>query len=575
MNDTPVLAELRYLLRKHGAPFGLDSRQAELVLANRTVDVPRLVLDLLELEKRRLDQEIASEMLTAGKAAPRIGIFSPTAAYSRPLIEFYRALRDAGYVCRLLTADPENAVILDEPGGAYFGRGFIRNVDCFDVFIVAVLMDCLPPQAICVYMVHDILDSPLGEEDEFVYFAGYWDYLLVPSRPSMSMLQDLFQRRPPARPLSLVPSGYLRLDLNIADEEQFAGERDAIVYAPTVMATSTWRDFVTVYQHARNIIDQLLNAFPSYQIIFRPHPHSVHEGEVQLALEHFRSNARVEIDLDAGKHMHSYSRAKLLVTDFSGTAYTFAFSTLRPVLFVSLNEDAAVTHLVAPFYFAHRHTIGDVATTIPEIREKALSLADRAMEFRESIMKLRGETVFNLSSSLSAIMASIPDIVTRSSRPGWLSVPASPPPTASSSAVRPGGAPDSWNGFNLFKTSSGGAVGLKEQVAASVRDDPLMLEIAKNLGLAFVATTNQKLKEVLDTQASSGSVNCPPVLLEQNYCGFNLVEVDETVVAVDMAVGPVDLSNGFVRELLARDGYLIVAGTLSEVRQLVDEYVSA
>ena len=38
------------------------------------------------------------------------------------------------------------------------------------------------------------------------------------------------------------------------------------------------------------------------------------------------------IDL-SNSYLKSYSKAKVMITDFSGTAFTFAYSTLKPVLF--------------------------------------------------------------------------------------------------------------------------------------------------------------------------------------------------------------------------------------------------
>ena len=73
----------------------------------------------------------------------------------------------------------------------------------------------------------------------------------------------------------------------------------------------------------------------------------------------------VEADLSIS-YLNSYSKARFLVTDFSGTAYTFAFSTLRPVIFYSKNEENLIkTKYKNLLYFRDRQQIGYISKNIP------------------------------------------------------------------------------------------------------------------------------------------------------------------------------------------------------------------
>jgi hypothetical protein len=64
-----------------------------------------------------------------------------------------------------------------------------------------------------------------------------------------------------------------------------------------------------------------------------------------------------------------------------------------------------------------------------------------------------------------------------------------------------------------------------------------------------------------------------PRLLYENYKGFNLVAYDGKVLAIDITSGPVDLSEGFVRDRLATEGLILTAATLDGSRAAVDARV--
>ena len=86
-------------------------------------------------------------------------------------------------------------------------------------------------------------------------------------------------------------------------------------------------------------IDYLLKL--GEKVIYRPHPIDItKKGNfklVDLIKRKFKKNSNFELDLSSS-YLRSYSEAKILITDFSGTPYTFSYSTLKPVIFISKNE---------------------------------------------------------------------------------------------------------------------------------------------------------------------------------------------------------------------------------------------
>ena len=110
--------------------------------------------------------------------------------------------------------------------------------------------------------------------------------------------------------------------------------RSLFIFAPTVHWDHFY-DYVAVPKHGRDIVAALLEQFSEYKIIFRPHPHTVDTPEVRKIAEAFKGYPQFEFDTNASFYMENYARSQLMITDMSGTAFTYAFTTSRPVVFFS------------------------------------------------------------------------------------------------------------------------------------------------------------------------------------------------------------------------------------------------
>ncbi|MCD7836494.1 MAG: CDP-glycerol glycerophosphotransferase family protein, partial [Lachnospiraceae bacterium] len=84
-------------------------------------------------------------------------------------------------------------------------------------------------------------------------------------------------------------------------------------------------------------IEQLLDGFKdeAYKIIVRPHPQYVRhfEGKIDALIRKY-SKYGIEIQKDFSSNRTVYT-ADILITDWSSIAYEYAFSTLKPVLFIN------------------------------------------------------------------------------------------------------------------------------------------------------------------------------------------------------------------------------------------------
>ena len=84
------------------------------------------------------------------------------------------------------------------------------------------------------------------------------------------------------------------------------------------------------------LIDAITSANPGCMVVFRPHPQYVRRfpAKMQAISERYKDRADVVIEDDFSKPS-TMDRSDVLVTDWSGIAYEYAFKTKRPVVFIN------------------------------------------------------------------------------------------------------------------------------------------------------------------------------------------------------------------------------------------------
>lgn len=102
---------------------------------------------------------------------------------------------------------------------------------------------------------------------------------------------------------------------------------------PTVLIAPSWQKDNILDSCIENILDELKGQ--DYNLIVRPHPQYVRhfEGRIDALIEKYKADGIV-VQKDFSSNSTVYT-ADLLVTDWSSIAYEYAFSTLKPVLFIN------------------------------------------------------------------------------------------------------------------------------------------------------------------------------------------------------------------------------------------------
>jgi len=374
-----------------------------------------------------------------------LAVYYPDAAYRANLGSeaMYGRIRDKGYNVVFLSGtkcrdEYERRQGCHLVGQAYRPLGILTYLEGIDLLIVPTAMDGLPERARVVLSLHDIFDSPVERDILPAYVpapdgthrtvpvamtkADSYDYLLVPSTAVMDA-----QNQGPATPMTrrnrvAIPSGYMKLDHNLAQLRKAGSPVDSIIYATTVMKHGFSR-FTSLPDHGEPIVAALLGAFPDHNIIFRPHPHTYPFKCVSDIVARFSGDPRFIFDDDATEYMPSYARSAVMVSDMSGTAFTYAFSTLRPVVFYSPNEaDGIEEAFQGVSYFRHRTDIGFVTTSLETMVDRVRHALDHPGLAR-GIEAFRASMMFNIGRTEDYLVESVDTIMAGDMLPAWRALP--------------------------------------------------------------------------------------------------------------------------------------------------------
>ena len=117
-----------------------------------------------------------------------------------------------------------------------------------------------------------------------------------------------------------------------------------------------------------------------------------------------------EIDLSSS-YLKSYASAKLLITDFSGTAYTFAYSTLSPVIFFSKNEKKLLRNKNNDlYYFKDRKYVGEICNNVSQLSSIINNMNKKKFFYSKRIQLIRKERIKYLNKSLNKTSKVIIDL---------------------------------------------------------------------------------------------------------------------------------------------------------------------
>ena len=283
-----------------------------------------------------------------------------------------------------------------------FGNFFLNKIN---FMISSYVIYTFPPKTKNIYICHDIYDAPMAKkqiEKKIFIELGKLDYIFV----SSDIVKDYFEKglsknimKKSKRKVQVVNTGYLKLDHVHKKINLRKVKEDSILIAPT--ASKLYSD-----ANLSKKLDKMINLLlvKKYKIIYRPHPLDLTiKGDINLTnliIEKFKDFPNFEFDISTS-YIESYRKSKLLITDFSGTAYTYAFSTEKPVIFYSsLNKLSFIKEINSMYYFKDRKEVGYVMTNIKDLLKKVREIDKKKIILKAKIKNLRKRRIKYFNKSL-------------------------------------------------------------------------------------------------------------------------------------------------------------------------------
>jgi len=416
--------ELKFLYESiHHSTEGLENFLSKLSLKellNTELTFSRLV----EIQKERIRKSIDPNKKT-------VAICFTTHGYREHVGNVADKLRIKGYNVIILLGGSNANKKWQQQKTFYIPNNMLNSIDFVNVFISPQIkpFDHLTFKGKVVHFFHDIHDSALPDiENHYRLILGV-DYYLLSSHFLAKRLKHLItmgKKRVSAlkdKKICLIKGGYIKLDNNIEYFKKQSQESTALIYAPTLSPKDKMKEMknvVATHQHSDEIIKSILHNFTEYDLIYRPHPHTLELTEIKNIAKKYMNHPRFNFDDNVDFYMDNYSKSALMITDMSGTAYTYAFTTLRPVIFFSHNEDE-VKKIYSDFqYFIDRNKIGYVAKNVEEVLEKIKLLLDSNDEFKSRIKEYRDSSVYNIGKSEDYFVENINYIIEDKKNPDWI-----------------------------------------------------------------------------------------------------------------------------------------------------------
>ena len=201
----------------------------------------------------------------------------------------------------------------------------------------------------------------------------------------------------------LVEAGYPLLDDMIRDYDSYLENNNEKNKIPEIIIAPSWQKDNIVDICVEEIVDNLLVG--NYKIIVRPHPQHVKHmpQKMQQLKERYENNKNVIIQTDFTSS--SVFESDLMISDWSGIAYEYAFATKKPVLFINtpmkvMNPEYEKIEIV-PINITLRETIGAALELdeLSKIKEKTDYLLKNAKKYKKTISDFVDNNIYNVGTS--------------------------------------------------------------------------------------------------------------------------------------------------------------------------------
>ncbi len=198
---------------------------------------------------------------------------------------------------------------------------------------------------------------------------------------------------------SAIPVGYGKFDYLIAKYEAFKeATRVNTQSKKHILLAPSWGGGNILDTIGQELISGLLAN--GYRVTVRPHPMQLNSPKVKALTELNFGNRNFSLE-DPNQEQLSLFAADLMISDYSGVAYEYAFLRERPVIFLDMPHKVGNPHWehlgIAPIELAFRNRIGEVLAMddIDAISLAVSHVLSNVGDYRDGIIAARKDLVFN------------------------------------------------------------------------------------------------------------------------------------------------------------------------------------
>ena len=270
-------------------------------------------------------------------------------------------------------------------------------LDKINFFILSYLSYVYPRNSKNIFISHDIYDAPMVDQEiERKYILAFEkiDYIFSSSEILNNFFKKRFQKYELKKKPNLINTGYLKLDLIY--KRVFRKNKKIIEKILIAPVYSKANKKFTLSDKLDEIIDLILKG-SNYEVIYRPHPLDLtSQGSVKLLEKittKYKNNRRFILDTNSD-YTKSFINSDVMLTDLSTIAYTYSFSSLKPVLFFNKNFlGLSKQQFFNSYFFKDRKIIGKVIKNPKDIVRYMNKLNLKLTIYKKKIFKLRKKRI--------------------------------------------------------------------------------------------------------------------------------------------------------------------------------------
>ena len=271
----------------------------------------------------------------------------------------------------------------------YITQWYLKFIIGVDFFISSYVCDHFTSFSKKIYIHHDIYDTPISSASKKKVVVNKiikYDFVFVSSNITKNMFTKFFQKSHLKKIPQIIKTGYIKLDYLI---EKIKDRKipNYIIIAPTNI--HAFKNSYLIFK-LKEIIRLLLNF--NYNVVLRPHPSNINDKKFIDIKKTFKKNKKFSFNKDKN-YISIYSKSLFMVTDISGTAYTFSFLTQRPVVF--FEKKLKNKSYKKQFFFKDRNKIGYVCNSLHGLVNFTKNIKKNSKKYKLMIKDLKHERLSN------------------------------------------------------------------------------------------------------------------------------------------------------------------------------------